>query len=205
MNDVMGKPYTLEQCAAAVAPLDERRSAAAPAHRAGAARALSPVGCRRAAGRAGRHRDRDRPEESARQAANPDLYSRLVGLFETGSTQAMAELEFGARRGRLRPAAAPSATNWPRAPPMSGALVFARQARNLEKSASSATRRARPTSVRRDARRPPRAHRRAVAALPLGERMSSDGPPSRSPSSPTMRISADCCSPKRPWPRVFRP
>jgi signal transduction histidine kinase/CheY-like chemotaxis protein/HPt (histidine-containing phosphotransfer) domain-containing protein len=130
MNDVMGKPYTLGQCARLL-----RRWVRSPAAQASAANEAAP-----SAG----HPVAVAPHEASqvdfatvtalknlRAAGQPDLYSRLVGLFETGSTQAMTEIDAALSSGDLAGASAvchklaASAANV-------GALTFAHQARTLE-------------------------------------------------------------------------
>jgi CheY-like chemotaxis protein len=130
MNDVMGKPYTLGECAR----LLRRWVRSSPTQVHGAEDAAPP---------------RDRPDTVAthgrsqvdtatvtalknlRAAGQPDLYSRLVGLFETGSAQAMIEIDSALAGGDLAAVSAAchklaaSAANV-------GALTFARQARTLE-------------------------------------------------------------------------
>ena len=129
MNDVMGKPYTLGQCArllrrwvrSSPTPAKEPQSAAPSS--VGRPVAVAP---------------RDQVDtttvmalKNLRAEGQPDLYSRLVGLFETGSVQTMTELASALPRGDFAGASglchklAASAANV-------GALIFARQARTLE-------------------------------------------------------------------------
>jgi two-component system, sensor histidine kinase and response regulator len=125
MNDVMGKPYTLGECARLLRRWV--RGSAAPSTAPSPARPdpAAPHG---------------RPEvdtatvtalKNLRAAGQPDLYSRLVGLFETGSTQAMIEIDSAlaahdlARASAVCHKLAASAANV-------GALTFAHQVRTLE-------------------------------------------------------------------------
>ena len=130
MNDVMGKPYTFGECArllqrwlsrSATPAREPEHAASSPAR----SDAVTPQG---------------RPLvdsatvtalKNLRAADQPDLYSRLVGLFETGSTQAMSEIDSALARDDLAGASAvchklaASAANV-------GALTFAHQTRSLE-------------------------------------------------------------------------
>jgi signal transduction histidine kinase/ligand-binding sensor domain-containing protein/CheY-like chemotaxis protein/HPt (histidine-containing phosphotransfer) domain-containing protein len=128
MNDVMGKPYTLEQCARLLRRW--ARSSATPATGAESA-APSPRGAVAIMPQEQIDTATVMALKNLRAAGQPDLYSRLVGLFETGSTRAMAELESALHAGDLAGAGAvchklaASAANV-------GAMIFARQARILE-------------------------------------------------------------------------
>jgi signal transduction histidine kinase/ligand-binding sensor domain-containing protein/CheY-like chemotaxis protein/HPt (histidine-containing phosphotransfer) domain-containing protein len=128
MNDVMGKPYTLGECARLLRRWVRRspRQANEPAHAAPSAARPDVIAA---------HEQVDTATVTAlknlRAAGQPDLYSRLVGLFETGSTQAMTEIDAALAGGDLAGASAAchklaaSAANV-------GALTFAHQARTLE-------------------------------------------------------------------------
>ena len=171
MNDVMGKPYTLGECARLLQRWLSRSATPArePEHAASSSArsdAVTPQG---------------RPLvdsatvtalKNLRAADQPDLYSRLVGLFETGSTQAMSEIDSALARDDLAGASAvchklaASAANV-------GALTFAHQTRSLEEALQARARDTGRLLVRSHACRPPGADRRAVASLPRGERMSS--------------------------------
>jgi CheY-like chemotaxis protein len=126
MNDVMGKPYTLEQCARLL-----RRWVGGAATRRAEIPAPSPRGALAQAPQEQVDTATVTALKNLRAAGEPDLYSRLVGLFETGSTQAMTELAAALPAGDFDAAAAvchklaASAANV-------GALVFARETRNLE-------------------------------------------------------------------------
>jgi HPt (histidine-containing phosphotransfer) domain-containing protein len=132
MNDVMGKPYTLTQCARLLrrwvrsAPRQAKESentapsAAGPETAAPHGRDLALIDAATVMAL-----------KNLRADGQRDLYSRLVGLFETASTQAMGELDSALAAGDLSGAGATchklaaSAANV-------GALSFARQARTLE-------------------------------------------------------------------------
>jgi signal transduction histidine kinase/ligand-binding sensor domain-containing protein/CheY-like chemotaxis protein/HPt (histidine-containing phosphotransfer) domain-containing protein len=123
MNGVMGKPYTLEECARLLRRWVKGENAApSPAH---------PIAVAAPHGRSQVDTATVMALKNLRAAGQPDLYSRLVGLFETGSSQAMTELESALPGGDLAAASAvchklaASAANV-------GALSFARQARTLE-------------------------------------------------------------------------
>jgi two-component system sensor histidine kinase/response regulator len=128
MNDVMGKPYTLGECARLLRRWvrSSPRQANEPAHAAPSAARPDVIAA---------HEQVDTATVTAlknlRAAGQPDLYSRLVGLFETGSTQAMTEIDSALAGGDLAAASAAchklaaSAANV-------GALTFAHQARTLE-------------------------------------------------------------------------
>ena len=131
MNDVMGKPYTLGECARLLRRWV--RSSSPQAKESG--NAAPSLGHPVAVAPHGRSQQVDTATvialKNLRAAGQPDLYSRLVGLFETGSTQMMTELDSALPRGDLAGASAAchklaaSAANV-------GALTFARQARTLE-------------------------------------------------------------------------
>jgi signal transduction histidine kinase/ligand-binding sensor domain-containing protein/CheY-like chemotaxis protein/HPt (histidine-containing phosphotransfer) domain-containing protein len=128
MNDVMGKPYTLGECERLLRRWVRSAAAQAQAPHPAAPSAAHPVAV-------AAHEQVDAATVMAlkhlRAAGQPDLYSTLVGLFETGSGQAMTELDSALARGDLTAAGAvchklaASAANV-------GALIFARQARALE-------------------------------------------------------------------------
>jgi signal transduction histidine kinase/ligand-binding sensor domain-containing protein/CheY-like chemotaxis protein/HPt (histidine-containing phosphotransfer) domain-containing protein len=130
MNDVMGKPYTLGECA----QLLRRWVKSSAAQASGRGHAL-PSPARSAAvpprGRSQVDMATVTALKNLRAAGQPDLYSRLVGLFETGSTQAMSEIDSALAADDLAAASAAchklaaSAANV-------GALTFAHQARALE-------------------------------------------------------------------------
>ena len=137
MNDVMGKPYTLGECARLLRRWVSGEAARSCAHPV----AVAP-------------HDRSQVDtatvmalKNLRTTGQPDLYSTLVGLFETGSTQMMSEIGAALPEGDLASASAAchklaaSAANV-------GALSFARQARALEGSASSATESESPNYLR---------------------------------------------------------
>ena len=113
MNDVMGKPYTLGECARLLRHWVRSSPGQAP---------------------------HDRPQvdtatvtalKNLRAAGQPDLYSKLVGLFETGSTQAMIEIEAALAAGDL-PVAGATCHKLAASAANVGALTFAHQARTLE-------------------------------------------------------------------------
>jgi two-component system, sensor histidine kinase and response regulator len=126
----MGKPYTLAECArllrrwvsGSATPANE------PAHAASATARTEGAAPR---GRSQVDTATVTALKNLRAAGQPDLYSRLVGLFETGSTQAMAGIDSALAAGDLAAASAAchklaaSAANV-------GALAFAQQARTLE-------------------------------------------------------------------------
>ena len=142
MNDLLSKPYTLDQCAQLLRrwldrPRESERGIIAPARPHGesqsgiestsGADALPPVATLSdvdAAAVAGLR--------NLRAGAHVDLYSKLVDLFRAGSTNAIAQLQAELERGDLRAASsichklASSTANV-------GALAFARDVRRLEK------------------------------------------------------------------------
>ena len=132
MNDVMGKPYTLGECARSLRRWVSRSpaQAQAPAHQDAPPAADRPHAAA-AQGRSQVDTATVTALKNLRAAGQPDLYSRLVGLFETGSTQAMTEIDAALSSGDLAGASAvchklaASAANV-------GALSFAHQARTLE-------------------------------------------------------------------------
>ena len=130
MNDVMGKPYTLGECARLL-----RRWVSGSARQAGALENAAPHTARPDVvaphGRSQVDTATVTALKNLRAAGQPDLYSRLVGLFETGSTQAMTEVDSALAGGDL---AAASATCHKLAASAAnvGALTFAHQARTLE-------------------------------------------------------------------------
>jgi two-component system sensor histidine kinase/response regulator len=121
MDDVMGKPYTLGECARLLRRWVSGSTAPRPAR----ADVVASHG----------HSQIDTATVTAlknlRAAGQPDLYSRLVGLFETGSAQALTLIDSALAGGDLAAASAvchklaASAANV-------GALTFAHQARTLE-------------------------------------------------------------------------
>ena len=130
MNDVMGKPYTLAECARLLRRWVRRAATQAQESAPAAPSRAHPLAAAA----------RGRPEidsatvmalKNLRAAGQPDLYTNLVGLFETGSTRAMTELRSALPEGDFAVASATchklaaSAANV-------GALSFARQARTLE-------------------------------------------------------------------------
>ena len=130
MNDVMGKPYTLEQCAR----LLRRWVGNRPAQTEAAENAARTFGHPLIA----TPRERSQVDsatvaalKSLRAVGQPDLYSILVDLFETGSTQMLTDIDAALSGGDLAGASgvchklAASAANV-------GALTFAQQARTLE-------------------------------------------------------------------------
>ena len=130
MNDVMGKPYTLGECARLL-----RRWVSSSPNQAGEPENAAPSPARPDVvaphGRSQVDTATVTALKNLRAAGQPDLYSRLVGLFETGSTQAMTEVDSALAGGDLAAASAvchklaASAANV-------GALTFAHQARTLE-------------------------------------------------------------------------
>jgi CheY-like chemotaxis protein len=136
MNDLLSKPYTLDQCAQLLRrwldrPRESERENIAPAGPHGesqsGADALPPLAVLSdvdAAAVAGLR--------NLRAGAHVDLYSKLVDLFRAGSTDAIAQLKAALETGDLRAASgvchklASSAANV-------GALSFARDVRRLEK------------------------------------------------------------------------
>jgi HPt (histidine-containing phosphotransfer) domain-containing protein len=130
MNDVMGKPYTLAECARLLRRWVRRAATQAQESAPAAPSRAHPLAAAA----------RGRPEidsatvmalKNLRAAGQPDLYTNLVGLFETGSTRAMTELGSALPEGDF---AAASATCHKLAASAAnvGALSFARQARTLE-------------------------------------------------------------------------
>jgi signal transduction histidine kinase/DNA-binding response OmpR family regulator/streptogramin lyase len=111
MNDLLSKPYTLDQCAQLLRRWLDRSPLAA----------LSDVDAAAVAGL-----------RNLRAGAHVDLYSKLVDLFRAGSTEAIAQLEAELEADDLQAAGgvchklASSAANV-------GALAFARDVRRLEK------------------------------------------------------------------------
>jgi signal transduction histidine kinase/ligand-binding sensor domain-containing protein/CheY-like chemotaxis protein/HPt (histidine-containing phosphotransfer) domain-containing protein len=132
MNDVMGKPYTLGECARSLRRWVSRSpaQAQAPAHQDAPPAADRPHAAA-AQGRSQVDTATVTALKNLRAAGQPDLYSRLVGLFETGSVRAMIEIDSALAEGNLAAASAvchklaASAANV-------GALSFAHQARTLE-------------------------------------------------------------------------
>ena len=120
MDDVLSKPYTLDECARLVGRW-LRHAGAVPSDSAPSA-LLDPRSSVDAAAVAGLR--------SMRTGGAPDLYSRLVDLFRTGSTAALADLQAALAAGDLARADAgchkltSSAANV-------GALVFASDVRQL--------------------------------------------------------------------------
>jgi signal transduction histidine kinase/ligand-binding sensor domain-containing protein/CheY-like chemotaxis protein/HPt (histidine-containing phosphotransfer) domain-containing protein len=136
MNDLLSKPYTLDQCAQLLRrwldrPRGSERQDIATARPHGEPRsgvdplpplaALSDVDATAVAGL-----------RNLRAGAHIDLYSKLVDLFRAGSTDAIAQIKAGLDTDDLRAAGgvchklASSAANV-------GALAFARDVRRLEK------------------------------------------------------------------------
>jgi signal transduction histidine kinase/ligand-binding sensor domain-containing protein/CheY-like chemotaxis protein/HPt (histidine-containing phosphotransfer) domain-containing protein len=136
MNDLLSKPYTLDQCAQLLRRwLDRSRGSepqdVAPARRHGESQsgadslsplaALSDVDATAVAGL-----------RNLRAGVHVDLYSKLVDLFRAGSTEAIAQIKAELEADQLRAASgvchklASSAANV-------GALAFARDVRGLEK------------------------------------------------------------------------
>jgi signal transduction histidine kinase/ligand-binding sensor domain-containing protein/CheY-like chemotaxis protein/HPt (histidine-containing phosphotransfer) domain-containing protein len=136
MNDLLSKPYTLDQCAQLLRrwldrPRESQRQDIAAARPHGESQsgvdalpplaALSDVDAAAVAGL-----------RNLRAGAHVDLYSKLVDLFRAGSTDAIAQIKAGLDTGDLRAAGgvchklASSAANV-------GALAFARDVRRLEK------------------------------------------------------------------------
>jgi signal transduction histidine kinase/ligand-binding sensor domain-containing protein/CheY-like chemotaxis protein/HPt (histidine-containing phosphotransfer) domain-containing protein len=138
MDDLLSKPYTLEQCAQLLrrwlgrspgsarkdtAPVEVTSSAAASS----GVEALSPL-----AALSGVDATAVAGLRNLRAGAHADLYSKLVDLFRAGSTDAIVQLESALERDDLKGASAvchklaSSAANV-------GALAFARDVRRLEK------------------------------------------------------------------------
>jgi two-component system sensor histidine kinase BarA len=123
MDDMLTKPYTLEECARAVRRFSAR---GAPQHSSGAR--AEPLASVDAAAVAGLRR--------LRGEGHPDLYSQLVELFEASSTQSLAQLAAALDSSDLISAAAvchklaSSAANV-------GASAFARDVRALERLCAS--------------------------------------------------------------------
>jgi CheY-like chemotaxis protein/HPt (histidine-containing phosphotransfer) domain-containing protein len=133
MNDLLSKPYTLDQCAQLLRRwLDRSRESVpedtAPVRRDGESQSalpplaeLSDVDATAVAGL-----------RNLRAGAHVDLYSKLVDLFRTGSTEAIAQLRSALEADDFKGAMgvchklASSAANV-------GALAFARDVRRLEK------------------------------------------------------------------------
>ena len=122
--------------------------------------------------------------KNLRAAGQPDLYSRLVGLFETGSAQATIEIDAALAGGDLAAASARLPQIGRERGQCRGAGLCASGA-NLEELCNAARRDPRRAIIRGDARRSPLAHRRAVASLSSGERMS------ESPARPIAIIADD--------------
>jgi signal transduction histidine kinase/ligand-binding sensor domain-containing protein/CheY-like chemotaxis protein/HPt (histidine-containing phosphotransfer) domain-containing protein len=138
MNDLLSKPYTLDQCAQLLrrwlgrspgsarkdtAPVEVTSSAAASS----GVEALSPL-----AALSGVDATAVAGLRNLRAGAHVDLYSKLVDLFRAGSTDAIVQLESALEADDLKGASgvchklASSAANV-------GALAFARDVRRLEK------------------------------------------------------------------------
>jgi CheY-like chemotaxis protein/HPt (histidine-containing phosphotransfer) domain-containing protein len=130
MDDLLSKPYTLDQCTQLLRrwldrPPGSARKEAAPVQATSSAlsplAALSGVDATAVAGL-----------RNLRAGAHVDLYSKLVDLFRAGSTDAIAQLESALEADDLKGASgvchklASSAANV-------GALAFARDVRRLEK------------------------------------------------------------------------
>jgi hypothetical protein len=132
MDDLLSKPYTFEQCTellfqwlgtpARTESGDRDAPAVSTSH--GAAAPLGPLSEIDSATVDGL---------KALRATGPGLYSKLVDLFQTGSTRSMEELDVALSRGDHSAAGAvchklaSSAANV-------GALAFARYVRELEKA-----------------------------------------------------------------------
>jgi signal transduction histidine kinase/CheY-like chemotaxis protein/HPt (histidine-containing phosphotransfer) domain-containing protein len=136
MDDILSKPYALDECtrllrrwlardasaAAAAPPKSSPAATHAPAHPAGPA--LDSIDAKAVAGLRG-----------LRSGKQADLYSRLVELFRSGSVESLATLQTTLDTGDLRTAEAichklaSSAGNV-------GALVYAKQVRLLEETCS---------------------------------------------------------------------
>jgi CheY-like chemotaxis protein/HPt (histidine-containing phosphotransfer) domain-containing protein len=138
MNDLLSKPYTLDQCAQLLrrwlgrspgsarkdtAPVEVTSSAAASS----GVEALSPL-----AALSGVDATAVAGLRNLRAGAHVDLYSKLVDLFRAGSTDAIVQLASALEADDLKGASgvchklASSAANV-------GALAFARDVRRLEK------------------------------------------------------------------------
>ncbi len=142
MDDILGKPCTLQECALIlrrwIVP-DERAERAERARRAGQAeraeRQPDPEISQQATDECLSRVDANAVARlrNLRGAGQPDLYSRLVELFEAGCSDALARLESALRTADLDAAGAichklaSSAANV-------GALTFARDVRQLEQS-----------------------------------------------------------------------
>jgi CheY-like chemotaxis protein/HPt (histidine-containing phosphotransfer) domain-containing protein len=148
MNDLLSKPYTLDQCAQLLRhwldrPRESERESIAPArpHRESQSGAESRSGIESRSGAdallpLAALSDVDATAvaglRNLRAGAHVDLYSKLVDLFRVGSTDAIAQLEAELDKDDLRAASgvchklASSAANV-------GALAFARDVRRLEK------------------------------------------------------------------------
>jgi signal transduction histidine kinase/ligand-binding sensor domain-containing protein/HPt (histidine-containing phosphotransfer) domain-containing protein/ActR/RegA family two-component response regulator len=130
MDDLLSKPYTFDQCAQLllrwiVAPGSPRARAAAPAFAIPAATPESATLAEIDSSTVGGLK--------ALRTSGPSLYSKLVDLFENGSTRSIEELDAALADGDYPSAGAichklaSSAANV-------GALVFARYVRQLEKT-----------------------------------------------------------------------
>jgi CheY-like chemotaxis protein/HPt (histidine-containing phosphotransfer) domain-containing protein len=136
MNDLLSKPYTLDQCAQLlrrwldsarggerqdVVPVPRHGESQSGADSPSPLAALSDVDATAVAGL-----------RNLRAGAHVDLYSKLVDLFRAGSTDAIAQIKAQLEADELRAASgvchklASSAANV-------GALAFARDVRRLEK------------------------------------------------------------------------
>jgi signal transduction histidine kinase/ligand-binding sensor domain-containing protein/CheY-like chemotaxis protein/HPt (histidine-containing phosphotransfer) domain-containing protein len=126
MDDMLSKPYTLEACAQLLRRWLRRDSQSAVMPALQAALPLAPelatVDTKAVASL-----------RNLRSGGGAELYSKLVGLFQSGSAEAMAALE-GALAGADLPAAAALCHKLKASAANVGALVFSRELGGLEKA-----------------------------------------------------------------------
>jgi CheY-like chemotaxis protein len=133
MDDLMSKPYTFDQCTQLLL-----RWIGVPAGRSGAAMSFSATAQPETAATAD-------PSALAEidlstvdglktlRSSGPSLYSKLVELFQTGSTRAIEELD-AALAGEDYPAASATCHKLTSSAANVGALAFARHLRQLERA-----------------------------------------------------------------------
>ena len=193
MDDILSKPYTLEDCtrllrrwlARATRPRRLRRSARADPAVGSRSRALASVDANAVAAL--------RKLRAGKQA---DLYSKLVELFRSSSTESLARAARRRSKATICRPPRPCVTSSRPAPPTSARSCTRKQVRRARAASALAGDRARGARAeRRAAGRARAAARGAAGPAPASERMSARRHPrSASRSSPTMRISAACCS-----------
>ena len=181
MDDLLCKPYTLAACAQVVRRWTKQDGA--PLHPRSDSQAIV---------------DADVVEGLRRLRADGqgDLYSKLVDLFQVGSAQTLQQLAVALQKSDWIAVAAlchklaPSAANV-------GAMAFARDVRTLERlCVAGETRRGATICTGTLRRRTRRSSRRCWISVCGPVHESTGRKPSRSRSSPTMRILAVCCSPR---------